>query len=376
MRDLSAPLERWLRRQVDGGRFPGGVARVEERGVLVAEAAAGRLRRSRRAAAVTPATVFDLASLTKPLATTVLLLDAVARRRLDLDARLDRLRPAFRGTPAGGATVADLLGHVAGLPAWWPLYAESRGAGWRDRERVIVRLARLSTAPRTAVAYSDLGFLLLGRIVEEAAGAPLDRLFAERVAGPLGLAATRFVPPVAGRGAIPPTETGDRTERRLVRERGLRWDGFLRGAPAGVVGDVNARTMGGVAGHAGLFGPAAEVARLARIFLPPFDGPVPGELSRQAVRDRTAGLGPGRGLGWQTGRGAAPVRGILGDDSFGHVGFVGTSVWCDPARGRVAVLLTNRVHPSAVGVDFQAIRREFHRIAFGAVSVDGKPAAC
>lgn len=376
MRPLSFRLERWLRRQVDEGRFPGGVARVEERGRLVAEASVGRLRWSASAPIVTPATVFDLASLTKPLATTVLLLEAVARRRIALDARLDSLRPVFRGVPAGHATVADLMAHTAGLPGWWPLYAECRGASGRDRERVIRRLAQVAPPPRTVVAYSDLGFILLGRILEEAAGASLDRLFAERVARPLGLGSTRFAPPASWRAAIPPTESGDRTERRLVRERGLRWDGFLRGSPAGIVGDVNARTLGGVAGNAGLFGTAVETARLARLFLPPFDGPVPEALAREAVRDRTGGLGPGRGLGWQTGRGAAPVRGILGADSFGHVGFAGTSVWCDPRSGRVAVLLTNRVHPSAAGVDFQPIRREFHRIAFDGAAVDGKPPAC
>jgi CubicO group peptidase (beta-lactamase class C family) len=356
---LADELEAFLGRGVAGGIFPAAVARIEERGRLLAEVAVGEVSPGRPAV---PETVFDLASLTKPLASTPLLLRRIGGPVPGLDTPLGELVPELLGTILERSPLSRLLDHTSGFQPWFPFYV--RGKGRRSLDRTLRQLAASARPPGRGVVYSDPGFLLLGRIVEEAGADRLDRLFAREIAAPLGLARTLFRPPASWRSGIPATEPGDRTERRMVAERGLSWRGFLRGAPRGIAGDVNARSLGGVAGHAGLFGTAADVCRVVRLFLGEFPSVLSPDLASQAIRDRTRDLGPGRGLGWQTGRGAAPVEGVLGNASFGHVGFTGTSIWCDPRRRRIAVLLTNRVASAAPSIDFQQVRREFHRIAF------------
>ncbi|MDR7482500.1 MAG: serine hydrolase domain-containing protein [Armatimonadota bacterium] len=355
------------------GVFPGAVVAVRQEGRWLAHAAFGRAQVVPRPRPMTLDAVFDLASLTKPLATAAVVLDLWSRRRLDLDAAVAVYLPAFGHGAHAAVTVRHLLVHTAGLPAWEPLYLPAAGAprGLRHRAcRTVAEATRriaatpLAAPPGARVEYSDLGFIALGYLVERVAGEPLDRLVRRLVARPLGLRTLRYRPPASWRCVA--TETGNAYERQRAAEQGLgarfRWrTHVLRGE----VHDGNAWYVGrGVAGHAGLFGTAADVARAGEAWLGGgvADGArlLPAEVIAEATRDHTGDAQPGRrGLGWAlagwpfAGRRASPA-------AFGHTGFTGTSLLVDPARALVIVLLTNRVHPSASGEAIVAFRPAFH----------------
>jgi CubicO group peptidase (beta-lactamase class C family) len=303
----------------------------------------------------TEATPYDLASLTKPLATSLLAVILEREGRLSLGVTLGAAFPELRSTPYAAATLKDAAFHRAGFPAWKPLYLD--GA---TREDYVASIAATGPAgPSGATLYSDLGYLLLGFAIERAGGAALDRLFEERVARPLSLPRCGF----AGRSDrfrdAAPTERGNAYERRLAGPEAPA-DRFRDELIRGAVHDGNAWGLGGVAGHAGLFGTAVEVARIALALLePPRLGRPRGSFE--------AMLGPsdagGRTLGMLSAQHTESVRGILADDAVGHFGFTGTSLWIEPSSSRVYVLLTNRVHPAVPPYDFIATRRGFHSAA-------------
>lgn len=286
-----------------------------------------------------PATPFDLASLTKPMATAAIAMTLISERRLALDDR------AARWLPVDGAiTVAHLLGHAAGYPAHLELFRRiwAGDLGGADDPRAALHTmamrAPLERAPGVAATYSDLGFITLGALLERAGGAPLPELMA-LVTEPLGLADTGWIDLRGPRRALaapaPATEHDPR-----------------RGLVEGEVHDENCHAGGGVAGHAGLFAPLGDVAAFARALAGAAHARV-GRLDPAVVaRCFTAAAAPATSwrLGWDT-PSAQPGVSHAGDawprvHAVGHLGFTGTSLWLDWARGRWAVLLTNRVHPS------------------------------
>ncbi|TAM48763.1 MAG: class A beta-lactamase-related serine hydrolase [Acidobacteria bacterium] len=306
---------------------------------------------------------FDLASLTKPLATATLLL--LARRDgLDLGQPVADLVPELAGPPWGGVTVAQCATHTAGFPAWAPLYAGGCG---RDAYLETLRQVRPVAAAGARVEYSCLGFIVLGIALERAGGADLGALFAELVAEPLGLAdELGFAPPAAA--SVAPGERRWYVEEGLLAARGV-----AAAAPPALAGtapcdDGNARGLGGAAGNAGLFGTAAAVARLAAEYLPGGGELLDAAEAELATRCRTEGLGQARGVGWQLasspGCSAGPA---LPPSAFGHTGFTGVSVWSDPGSRAVYVLLGNRLHPSGRTPDLHPLRRRFHVLAGEAI---------
>jgi CubicO group peptidase (beta-lactamase class C family) len=305
-------------------------------------------------------TPYDLASLTKPLATALLALLLAEDRGIDLDAPASVWLHELADSPYAETTLSDLAAHRSGLPAWRPLYLEvSRLA------ECVSAIARQSPAgPRGGTLYSDLGYILLGAVLERATGSTLDRLFEDRIARPLGLVSSGFAavrPERFARAAA--TEIGNEYERELTAGLGggHAWrTGVLRGE----VHDGNAHGLGGVAGHAGLFGTAREVASIALEILDPWVLPL-GTSGRERALRPVAGPGS-RSFGWEFARDCEAARGALPDDAPGHTGFTGTSVWLEPRSGEVFVLLTNRVHPRVTGIDFQSVRRGFHAIAAAA----------
>ena len=305
-------------------------------------------------------TPFDLASLTKPLATALLATMLDREGTLSLETPLGAIFSELRASRWGEPTLRDAAAHRAGLPAWRALYGEST-----TREQYVRAIAASERRGELgATLYSDLGYILLGFAVENAAGAPLDRLFAERIARPLGLTRCGF----AGRGGLfadaAATESGNAFERALAGEDAPA-DRFRTAIPRGQVHDGNAWGLGGVAGHAGLFGTAEDVAAIALAILEPTRlGLDPGALApmlRRVGEEATA-----RTVGFVRAENAESVQGILPDDAVGHWGFTGTSLWIDPTRPRIYVLLTNRVHPAVPRDPFTATRRGFHRLAAAA----------
>ena len=342
------PLERFLADEIEAGSFPGACAVVGSGERVLAEAAAGRAVVEPSPVAATPGTLFDLASLTKPLCAAALA--AAAGRALPLGASPGRFLPEWKTLRFDGITIERLLTHTSGLPAWHPLYVFGEGAVAYRRTLAGIEP---EAVPGERVIYSDLNILLLTEILEKIFASPIDRAFEELVARPVGSSAA-FLPRDAGATAA--TERGDRFERAMVASRGLSYAWFRDGVVRGEVHDGNAFRRGGVSGHAGLFATARDVWALARPWLDP--------ACRELTRDRTPDLAEARGLGWQGRRGAGSAIPAMSETSFGHTGFTGTSVWVDPARNLVAVLLTNRIHPEVREIPFNEVRQRFHEVVW------------
>jgi CubicO group peptidase (beta-lactamase class C family) len=277
-------------------------------------------------------TLYDLASLTKIVATTTALMLLVDRGQMQLDAPVARYISEFRGPGTAAITVRELLTHTSGLRPTLPLFRDAPDSATALR---MVFAATPVAPPGVRVIYSDLNAILLGEIVRRVAGAPLDVVVAREIFRPLGLRRTLFHP---GRALLP-----------QIAPTGL-WRGH---AIAGVVNDQNAARLGGVAGHAGLFASGADVARFAQFILR--DGALPGGrlVRAQTVRaftTRATAVSRGtaqeaRALGWQalpTGERVSSAGTLFGPRSFGHTGWTGTSLWIDPDRDLFVVLLTNR----------------------------------
>jgi CubicO group peptidase (beta-lactamase class C family) len=274
--------------------------------------------------ATAPDTRYDLASLTKVVCTVPLVMALAERGALDLDDPVSRWLVGF---PNASVTLRQLLTHSSGLPAHREFY---RLPGGPEAIRAAVYAEAATQLTPGTVVYSDLGFMLLGWAVEQCAGAPLDALFRTIVANPLGMGLTRFRPPAADRPSIAATELDG--DQRL--EPGLVW---------GEVHDGNAWALGGVAGHAGLFGPAADLVRFSSALLTPDAHPVlSGATIAEMTRFQTGAPPDIRALGWRL---DASDWGNWPAGTFWHTGFTGTSLLISPALGVAVVLLMGGVHP-------------------------------
>lgn len=320
--------------------------------------AAGGLTYDPAAPRATPDTVFDLASLTKVIATATIAMRLAESRALDLAEPIRRWFPDWAGLDREPVTVRDLLEHASGLPAWLPLYRECRG-----REAFARAICRtpLAYAPRSESVYSDLGFILLGLLLETIAARPLDAQLNEALPREPSDHNTpiRYLPPAAWRARTAPAQISD--ERGPIE-------------PASV-DDTNAWALGGVAGHAGLFGTAPAVGRFARALLAtlsgsgPANGGVADPATLRLFLTPSTVAGSSRALAWDTMRPTSSCGTRLSPSAAGHTGFTGTSLWIDPERQMYVVLLTNRVYPRATDVAaIQALRRAFHDAVVDAVS--------
>lgn len=370
---------------VKEGTFPAGQAVVLQRGARVFSGTAGP---------VDEATPFDLASLTKVMCTTALFLRGWAQGRVGPNTPLARL---FPGTPAAeaGITLADLLYHRAGLPAWLPYFArvmpavpelfdaDTPRATWEE-VRAEVRKAVLGCGlrrPRGAEAvYSDVGFLQLGFALEDMLGAPLDALFAEHVARPLGLAASfrRISARLPGE-ALP--QTGSIRPREPAPGQETMWTPFpVRPSRAGEVDDDNAWILDGVAGHAGLFGSASDVARFGQAVLEEVSGAgriAPAPLWALALARDGQVPGSSRALGFDTPAPPASAGTFIGSvppGAVGHTGFTGTSLWVDVGRELVVALVTNRTAHGRQNVSIREFRPRFHDAVVRALSLESPSA--
>jgi CubicO group peptidase (beta-lactamase class C family) len=358
---VSAALGDFLEAKVRAGMFPGASWLVADAGRVVAEGALGDAVTEPERIPAGLSTLYDLASLTKPLATALVAVRLQASGRLRLDDPVAAHLPEWRpGDSRDRLTLLDLLTHRSGLPAWDPLYLHARDIAGR-----IIRLAAipLAHAPLMGVTYSCPNYILAGFALERAGGAPLVTLFREQVGAPLGVADLLFSPPASLRRRIAATETGNARERDLAGAAGADYNEWRSGVIWGETHDNNAHTLGDAAGNAGLFGTARAVHQLAREFLP--GGRLLGEGERALFgHNFTPGLQQDRAVGFQlaTTIGCSAGPG-LGPASFGHTGFTGTSLWIDPQARRIVVLLTNRVHPRFRDQDMNALRREFHTLA-------------
>jgi CubicO group peptidase (beta-lactamase class C family) len=330
----------------DGG-VPGAVAVAGRDQVTLSTWVAGRADTTQATARpMTAATLFDLASLTKVVATTTAVLALAGGGQLGLDDQAARYLPGFTALGDGRVTIRHLLAHTSGLPDTRKFYQ------WCSSREELLRdlfATPLQAPPGTRVTYSDLGFLALGEIVAAVAGQPLDAAVRELVTAPLGMTSTGYAPLAGTSGAAAP----DRFAATECRADGTPWNG--------VVHDENARLMGGVAGHAGLFSVAADLAAFCAWWAGDAGVPVPAALRREAESAQTTGLGGSRGLGWVRGGDRFDILGGSWPASaVSHTGFTGTSLALDSPSGVWAVLLTNSVHFGRDATAVKALRRDFH----------------
>ncbi|MGC2108859.1 MAG: serine hydrolase domain-containing protein [Candidatus Korobacteraceae bacterium] len=339
-----------LRQAVADRAFPGATLAVTHRGSLIASQAFGRFTYDDDAPPVERDTVYDLASLTKAVATTMTAILLHERGRLALDAPLAAFLPEFvtlapkHQQPAREAvTIRMILAHSSGLPAYEKLFEFASSRADLVRSALTTPLA---AAPYTRATYSDIGFILLGEVLAKQAGLGLDLFARQEVFTPLGMARTRFTPPPEWKTNIPPTEDDQKFRKRVIQ---------------GEVNDENAYVMGGVAGHAGLFAPATDIATFAECML---RGGAP-ILTSGAVKLFThrepSPPGTTRALGWDTPSitGSSAGR-LFSSASFGHLGFTGTSLWIDPGRRLSVTLLTNRTWPNRASQWIRQLRPQLH----------------
>ncbi|MCA8949850.1 MAG: serine hydrolase, partial [Planctomycetes bacterium] len=348
--ELPARLRERLERAVADHAFPGAVCLVARHGERVAELAVGRWTYDPASAPVELDTLYDLASLTKVTATTPAVLRLVADGVLSLDDPVQKWVPAFAGEGKAAVTIRHLLTHCGGLPAYVRFFRTLQG-----KDAIVAAAAQegLMVEPGTRTIYSDLGFILLMAVVEAASERPFAE-FAPSVIFPFaGIEAhPRFVPTDGWSAGAPPTEQ----------------DGWRGRLVSGYVHDENAYAMGGVSGHAGLFARAGDILTLGLDLLAGGRGKLPPAIVAAATRP--AGLVPGdttRGLGYQMLQPGSWAGTTLSPGAFGHTGFTGTSLWCDPELDACVVLLSNRVHPTRVNNKITAVRRDVHDLVRAAM---------
>lgn len=320
-----ARIDEVVRRGINAGGFPGAAVIVGRRGAIVWERGYGTLDWRSGVPVDAERTMYDLASLTKVVATTAAAMVLTDREKLRLDEPVVRYLPEFGGGSRNGITIRDLLTHRSGLPAGRNL--SRQGAGPASARRAVLTTTPVRP-PGSRTEYSDVGPDVLGFVIEGITREPLDRFVRRVVYEPLGMRSTMFRPAPALWSRIAPT-TGP--------------------AARGEVHDRNARALGGVAGHAGLFGTAGDLAVFAQLML---DGGVAGDTRLFADNTVRAFTRPGAGwraLGWETCSGGGSCGRYLSSRAFGHTGYTGTSMWIDPDRELFVIVLTNWIHGRAGG---------------------------
>jgi len=343
----TAALQRW----VDAGAFPGAVYAVGHRRRLVGLGAVGKMSYDEDAPAMPVDALFDLASLTKVVATMPVAMSAIERGNLRLDYPVQALVPEFQGAGKSEVTIRQLLTHTSGLPGYVEFFREHapEDAGPAVQAAVLEKIYTIDLeAPAgTRYAYSDLGIVLLGEALSRALGEPFAQHARREFFAPLGMHDTMWTPPTSEYQRIPPTEQD-------------AWRGAM---VHGVVHDENTFVMGGVAPHAGLFSTARDLATYAQMMLNLGSYDHVRVLRRSTIdrwrRPQDIVEGSSRALGWDTAR-SSQRWSMFDASTYGHTGFTGTSLWIDPTRGLFVVLLTNRVHPTRENQQHIEARVEFH----------------
>ncbi len=326
--------------------FPAASVSITCRGKLIASKAFGHFTFAPDSCATTASTLFDLASLTKVVATTTIAILLYQRGLLDLEAPIGGIVPEFVSGSADNrrpdVTLRMLLAHSSGLPAYEKLYLRAR-----TREELLhaAFTTPLKADPGSCAEYSDIGFIILGVALERLADEPLDRFCQREIFAPLGMNSTTFNPPKETRSAIPPTANDQTFRHRVI---------------AGEVQDENAFVLGGVAPHAGLFSTTEDLAKFAHAILSGGHPIVRPETIAWFTRRESAPVGTTRALGWDTPSTPSQSGKYFSPKSFGHLGYTGTSLWIDPTRQLSITLLTNRTWPDCSNQAIKQVRPKFH----------------
>ncbi len=327
--------------------FPAASIAVTHNGRLIVVKAFGAFTYEPNSPTVTPSTLFDLASLTKVVATTTMAMLLYERGLLDLEAPVAAIVPEFthdaeKDPRRHEVALRLLLAHSSGLPAYEKLFLKAR-----TREELLHAVVTMPLAanPATRTAYSDIGFILLGLALERLADESLDRFCQREIFAPLAMTNTTFNPPTEIRANIPPTADDQSFRQRIIQ---------------GEVQDENASVLGGVAPQAGLFSTAEDLAKFAHSMLSAGHPILRPETVALFTRRESAPPGTSRALGWDTPSGASQSGKHFSPQSYGHLGYTGTSLWIDPTRQLSITLLTNRTWPDCSNHAIKQVRTRFH----------------
>lgn len=359
------PFTQSLQQAVREGVFPGAVLLVRSYGEVVYHQAVGQMGQAPFDCPVTTHTIYDLASLTKPLATTTAIVCLLQDGRLDLDQPVTEWLSEWKSTSYRNTTLRQLLHHSSGLPAWRRYYEALSPVGLPpknedERQARITGLLQtiakepMEYNPGSQSVYSDLGFMALGVVVERCVGTSLPDFCRQRMYDSLNINPLFFIDaegnPTGGDGEltlVAPTEQDS-------------WRGRLVHAD---VHDENAFALGGVAGHAGLFGTALSVSQVSKAWLKAVlsqPSILPTDLAQQFVRRQDPSGASSWALGWDTPSQPSSSGHHFSSESFGHLGYAGTSLWIDPVRELEVILLSNRVHPTRANKQIKVFRPEIH----------------
>jgi CubicO group peptidase (beta-lactamase class C family) len=339
---LNALLDSIMIARIDSGAAPGGSLAVGRYGKLVHIDGYGRLDTLKTSALVDENSIYDMASLTKVIATTTAAMILEEQGLLDLDRTVASYIPEFNAPDKAAITVRHLVTHEGGLEAFAALYRDTKGL---DEYLAKINSRPVRSAPGTSMVYSDWDLILLQVIIERLSGQKLDRFTTERIFAPLGMATTMYNPDSATYWhRVAPTEI----------------DSVRGGLVVGKVHDENANAIGGVAGHAGLFSTASDLAIFAQMMLNGGEHKGVRILKPATIARWTAphSKASSRALGWDTPSKGSSAGKFFSPRSFGHTGFTGTSIWMDPERGLFVILLTNRVNPTRDNSRHVALRRD------------------
>jgi CubicO group peptidase (beta-lactamase class C family) len=359
--DVFAPAFLILQEAITHRAFPAASVAVTYDGRLVALKAFGRFTDELDSPAITRTTLFDLASVTKVVATTSMAMLLYERGLLDLDAPVAAVVPEFvshaeRDSRRHDVTFRMLLAHSSGLPAYQKLFLE---AHTREQLLEAVFIMPLSADPGSRAEYSDIGFILLGAALERLADESFDRFCRREIYAPLGMIQTTFNPPLEMRAQIPPTADDRDFRHRIIQ---------------GEVQDENASILGGVAAHAGTFSTAADLAKFAHVMLRGGRSIFRPETIALFTRLESAPAGTSRALGWDTPSAPSQSGRYFGPSSFGHLGYTGTSLWIDPEQQLSITLLTNRTWPDCSNHAIKQARPKLHDAVVEAIrSVGPEP---
>ena len=411
---IGPSISNFLQQRIDAGDFPSAVYLVAEKGEIVLHEALGYAVVEPERIEAKLDTIYDLASLTKPLVTGLLCALLIEQGRIELDQIIDAYLPELFefGIPSDppepvendclDVFISELLTHHSAYQAWKPFYLLCEVSAADRRREVLGLIANKIPAQfEPEVIYSDLNFLMLAGVVEKVYGASLDEITTKQIIEPLTLRSTFFNPPNELRGRIAANEKGNAYEKQTCIDLGYLKPSAVAGEKFGVptlvgeasakrpaeagtpneirnpqsairnqviwgeVHDGNAHFMGGVAGHAGLFSTAEEVFKIAQQFLPNYTTLLKPETCEFFRTNFTEGMNEDRSFAFQLASTPDSTAGTkMSPESFGHNGFTGTSLWIDPTKERIFILLTNRTHNRELPfANINSVRRRFHDLA-------------
>ena len=386
-------IDNFLTHCIAEGDFSSAVYLVGTPGKVYFEGACGLAVATPANISATLETIYDLASLTKPLVTTLLLTQLIEAREISPQDPISHYLPLFDTPDKRTITIAQLASHCSGLPKWLPFYAliDAETPVIARLTKVVELIAQqpLANPTGTKVAYSDLNFLTLSLLLTTLTGKPLDILAHQNIIQPLGLTHTCFQPPAEWQPQIAASEVGNQYERKIAGKQAANYQQWRTKLIWGEVHDHNAYFLGGVAGHAGLFSPVKEVYKLAQQFLPGsklFSDSILSYFAQNLTPQYEQGSSfdyfaenlthqseQSRSFGWQLSITRINTDATL-PISFGHVGFTGTSLWLVPAHQQIFILLTNCTHPTYPEANYYNMnkrRRHFHLLAQEAIAQHG-----